>query len=309
MSIDALVDWLIDGAPGASDSAEVFARIGETLLASPSRVPRIAVFVTTLHPTAAGRAFRWTAEGGIHVIDAPHGTFESDTFKHSLVSEVFATKKEMRVRLGPDTDRRFEVLDHLLNDGFTDYVIMPLVFTTGQVHGITFATKLETGFADEALAELRRICRPLARLTEILSQRRIATTLLDTYVGRNSGERILTGRIRRGDFETLRAVIWFSDLRGFTELSSRASTREVIDTLNSVFECQVPSIEKRGGEVLKFIGDGMLAIFPFADGDDPAQVGARARGRQRGARRRGGARSAPHRPRAARRRARLREHR
>ena len=192
------------------------------------------------------------------------------------MSEVFATKKEVRVRFGPDTDRRFEVVDQLMNEGFTDYVIIPLVFTTGQVHGITFATKLEGGFTDEALADLRRICRPLARLTEIFAQRRLATTLLSTYVGRNSGERILTGRIRKGDFETLRAVIWFSDLRGFTELSSRASARQVIDTLNSVFECQVPSIEKRGGEVLKFMGDGMLAIFPFAERGDPAQVGARA---------------------------------
>jgi adenylate cyclase len=113
---------------------------------------------------------------------------------------------------------------------------------------------------------------PLARVFEIFELRRTASTLLSTYVGRNSGDRILAGHIQRGHFETVRAVIWFSDLRGFTEMSSRASTREVIDTLNGVFECQVPAVEKHGGEVLKFMGDGMLAIFPHT-GDDPSAVG------------------------------------
>jgi len=82
------------------------------------------------------------------------------------------------------------------------------------------------------------------------------------------GDRILAGHIRRGHFDTVRAVIWFSDLRCFTEMSSRASTREVIDTLNAVFECQVPAVEKHGGEVLKFMGDGLLAIFPIANDEE-----------------------------------------
>jgi adenylate cyclase len=204
--------------------------------------------------------------------EAPHGMFETDSFKNSPVREAFVTKKVVRLRLGPETERKYPLVDTLVRDGFTDYIIIPLVFTTGEVHGITFSTKVPGGFTDDALDDLRRICRPLALVAEILALRRTASTLLSTYVGRNCGERILAGRIQKGDFETLRAVIWFSDLRGFTELSSRASTREVIDTLNSIFECQVPPIEKRGGEVLKFMGDGMLAIFPFADGDDPARI-------------------------------------
>jgi adenylate cyclase len=271
-SIDALVSWLIDGAPGAADSADVVTRIGDTLHASPSRVERIGAFVTTLHPTIAGRSFRWSPETGTVVGEAPHGMFETDTFKKSPVRHVFTTKEEVRFRLGPDTDRSYSVIDQLVKEGFTDYIILPLVFTTGQVHGITFATKVPDGFTDESIDDIRRICRPLARLAEILAQRRTAGVLLSTYVGRNSGSKILAGRIQKGDFETVRAVIWFSDLRGFTDLSSQASAREVIDTLNAVFECQVPSIENRGGEVLKFMGDGLLAIFPLADGDDPSKV-------------------------------------
>ena len=96
--------------------------------------------------------------------------------------------------------------------------------------------------------------------------------LLNTYVGRNAGERILGGQIQRGDVEPISAVIWFSDLRGFTALSDAVSPGELIGALNELFGCQVPAIEQRGGEVLKFIGDGLLAIFPIVAGGDPLPV-------------------------------------
>jgi adenylate cyclase len=272
-SIDELVDWLIDGAPGARDASEVVTRIGSVLHDGHAKVERIAAFVTTLHPTVAGRSFCWEPETGTVVGEAPHGMFHTATFLNSPVSEVFRTKKELRFRLTAKEGHSYPIVEKLTGEGFTDYLICPLVFTTGETHGMTFSTRAEGGFTDEALEDLRRICRPLARIAEILAQRRTASTLLSTYVGRNSGDRILAGRIQKGDFETLRAAIWFSDLRGFTELSSRASPREVIDTLNQIFECQVPPIEKRGGEVLKFMGDGLLAIFPLAAGDASTNVG------------------------------------
>jgi adenylate cyclase len=106
--------------------------------------------------------------------------------------------------------------------------------------------------------------------------RRTASTLLDTYIGHNAGERILAGHIRRGDIEEIEAAIWTSDMRGFTALSDRMAPRALIDLLNCYFDCQVPAIEGAGGEVLKFIGDGLLAIFPIADGADPAEVCVRA---------------------------------
>jgi adenylate cyclase len=160
--------------------------------------------------------------------------------------------------------------------GFVEHIALPLKFINGEVHVVTFTTKNPNGFSEADIADMRRVLRPLSRLGEILALRRTASTLLSTYVGRNSGDKILAGRIHKGDFETVRAVIWFSDLRGFTEMSSRLSTREVIDNLNRVFECQVPAIEKGGGEVLKFMGDGLLAIFPLADGDDTSMVADRA---------------------------------
>jgi adenylate cyclase len=276
-SIDALVDWLIDGAPGATTAPEVVGRVGSELRAADVPLDRLLGYVTTLHPSVAGRFFEWSADKPVQVGELPHGIFESERWKNSPLAKAILGRTEHRARLTMEAQRRvYPVLEELWGQGFTDYLAHPMLFTSGQAHVVTFASKAADGFSEADLASLRRIIRPLARIAEILAQRRVATTLLDTYVGRKTGDRILAGRIRRGDYETLRAVIWFSDLRGFTELSTRATTPEVIETLNRVFDCQVPSIEKHGGEVLKFMGDGLLAIFPFGDADEPAAVADRA---------------------------------
>jgi adenylate cyclase len=185
----------------------------------------------------------------------------SEAFQSSPVAAMMRDGKEVRQRLGELTPGRWPILDDLRAEGFTDYLCSPLVFTSGQVQGVTYATRAPSGFTDAHVDALRAISNPLARVAEIFALRRVASTLLSTYVGRDSGARILQGRITRGDVELLRAVIWFSDLRGFTELSSRCSPRAIIGVLNELFDCQVPAIERHGGEVLKFIGDGLLAIF------------------------------------------------
>ena len=114
-------------------------------------------------------------------------------------------------------------------------------------------------------ARLRSLVRPLARIIEIVSLRRTASMLLDTYVGNRAGERILGGQIRRGHTDTMHAAIWLSDLRGFTALSDRLPAETVVDILNRYFDCQVAAIRAHGGEVLKFMGDGLLAVFPIAE--------------------------------------------
>jgi adenylate cyclase len=105
----------------------------------------------------------------------------------------------------------------------------------------------------------------MARQSELLTLRYLTTTLLDTYVGRHAGERVLTGQIRRGSGETIRAVVWFSDLRGFTALSERLPGADLIALLNAYFDCVGAAIDAAGGEILKFVGDAVLAIFPLSD--------------------------------------------
>jgi adenylate cyclase len=265
--LDSLLEWLTDGAPGAT-AADVVGRIGADLRAHGVPVDRLSAFITTLHPSVAGRAFRWSPGEPVHIAELPHGVFETGSFRTSAVAAVHATKKELRVRIdraNPPPRCEYPIVDELASEGFTDYVVLPFVFTDGQTHAVTVASKAPRGFSDDDLVALRRVLRPLARVAEILALRRTASNLLSTYVGRNAGDLVLAGHIQKGDFETIRAAIWFSDLRGFTDMSCRLPARDVIDTLNRVFGRQVASIERHGGEVLKFMGDGMLAIFPFRD--------------------------------------------
>src|SRR6201999_2476600 len=133
------------------------------------------------------------------------------------------------------------------------------------------------GFSDDQLAALRTLVRPLTRVIEIVNLTRTATRLLDTYVGNRAGERILGGQIRRGHTDTMHAAIWLSDLRGFTALSDRLPAETGVEILNHYFDCQVSTIRAHGGEVLKYMGDGLLAVFPIAeDGGNTRDVCAQA---------------------------------
>lgn len=268
--LDTLFDWLVDGAPDAAGAPDIVGRIGDTLRLAGVPVERAAVFVLTLHPNVVGRGFYWRAGQGVMTSELTLERQRSREFLESPVNQVFQTGEALRLRV--DADSSFALIRELAADGYSDFFAAPLRFTDGSVHAITFATRRAGGFAEADLAALRRVARPLARVAEILAMRRTATNILSTYVGHNSGERILAGRILKGDIEEIRAVIWFSDLRGFTAMSARMSPREVIDALNELFEGQVRAIEARGGEVLKFIGDGLLAIFPCAGPDETARA-------------------------------------
>ena len=123
-----------------------------------------------------------------------------------------------------------------------------------------------------SLPSIEAVIAPLARVAEIRALRRTAGNLIDTYVGHQTGERILSGKIRRGYVEAIRAAIWLSDMRGFTTLSEQLPPQALIDRLNLYFECQVPAILNHGGEVLKFMGDGLLAIFPIGNDSDTVAV-------------------------------------
>src|SRR5205085_96432 len=159
----------------------------------------------------------------------------------------------------------FDVLSELRGEGATDYLASPLFFTDGSIQVATWATRSSEGFSDEEIAGIESIVAPLARVAEIRALRRTAGNLLETYVGNQAGERILAGQIRRGHTESIHAAIWLSDMRGFTRFADLAPPDALISLLNRYFDCQVPAILDHGGEVLKFMGDGLLAIFPVDD--------------------------------------------
>jgi adenylate cyclase len=195
---------------------------------------------------------------------------EREEFRLSPILRIYETGAPLRRRLAdPDCPDDFAILRDLACEGATDYFGTPLLFTNGEIHVATWTTRAPGGFSDRHIAGIEAIVAPLARIAEIYALRRTASTLLDTYVGRHAGERILAGQIRRGHTETIHAAIWLSDMRGFTALADRLAPQLLTDLLNRYFEAQIPAILEHGGEVLKFMGDGLLAIFPVAP-DDPA---------------------------------------
>jgi adenylate cyclase len=152
----------------------------------------------------------------------------------------------------------------------TDYYATPLPTITAEKLLASFTTRRPGGFSDEQLAALRRLRIPVGRIAEIMGLRRKAQNILDAYLGQQTGQKVLAGHIQRGYGEEIRAVIWFCDLRDSTPLAESMSREDFLRLLNEYFECVLGPVQERGGEILRFIGDAALAIFPI--GNDPAAV-------------------------------------
>jgi adenylate cyclase len=261
LDVAPIFDWLVEGAPGASSPPELVARMLPDLVSAGVAIDRFEAFVRTLHPHIVGRSFVWTT-AGVEVREHTYAYLQA-AFAASPAAEVVKTGASIRRRLGKDADGH---LAELAREGYTDFYASALRFMSGHRHAVTFATRARRGFTDEELGEIERILAPLSRVAEIFALARTAANLLNTYVGHDAGERILAGKIQRGDTDSIHAVLWFSDLRGYTSLSASLPPAEIMRVLNDLFDCQVPAIERHGGEVLKFMGDGLLAIFPMKDG-------------------------------------------
>ena len=266
--IKEIADWLIDGARSAPQPHQVLAQLSERLVACGIPLWRVAVFVRTLHPQVMGRRLVWRPGAEVEISEAPYELLETATFRESPITRVYQTGTAIRRKLAdPHCVADFPILAELRAEGVTDYLVSPLVFTDGAVHAVTCTTRQPGGFTDDEIAGIEAIITPLARVAEVRALRRTASVLLDTYVGHDAGERILAGHIRRGDIEEIHAAIWLSDMRGFTAMADRLPPRVMIDLLNRYFDCQVPVILDHGAEVLKFMGDGLLAIFTIT-GDE-----------------------------------------
>lgn len=219
-------------------------------------------YVGTLHPQVAASAYIWRRDQpGATRIAGEHGIETDEEFAKSPLMAARLTRSPVRRRLDTNTSFDFPALDELRSEGGTDYIALPMVCSSGEVNAISFMTDQPGGFSEGDISDLEEVARALGIITELQSTRRIAKTLLDTYVGARTGALVLNGAIRRGTGETIRAVIWMNDLRHFTETAERLERDELIALLNDYFGILAQAVIAEGGEVLKFIGDGMLAVF------------------------------------------------
>jgi adenylate cyclase len=270
-AIHPVIRWLMTDARKRSDSSDFLEGFAHELRAAGVDVSRITTGVPILHPQIFSFSGLWELGKG-----ATERLFRTRPdipaiLASSPIGIAYQGGGPVRCDLSaPPQQGEFAILGDLRGDGYTDYVVYGLPFADGSHKALSLATRRPGGFEADELKLFEAMISAVGFNLEVQALRRTARTLLDTYVGQQSGGRVLEGKIRRGTGETIRAVIWLCDLRGFTNLSEALSRDALIDLLNCYFGPMCDAVASEGGEVLKFIGDAMLAIFPI--GDDTART-------------------------------------
>jgi adenylate cyclase len=263
--IDAIAEWIVGPARKLASATAAFDEFSWRLVATGLPLLRVTMHGGTLHPVYLGAALIWWRTTG---------QTELRMITHE-VRESVAYNPISRVREGGETLRRrldaapetfdLPVLHELMAAGATDYLALPVASAFGGNYAVTFVGDRAGGFTDYEIADMSRVAQLLPVVMDMHSLRAIADHLLTAYLGPMTGPRVLAGHIRRGQSDTITAVLWSSDLRGFTARSDRLPGQRMIEILDALFDAQAKSIAAHGGEILKFIGDGLLAIFPITD--------------------------------------------
>src|ERR1700756_167682 len=268
--------WLLREGPHIESIVEMFDELCWRLVGDGLPLWPATLHMGTLHPQIRSLGARWLRP--FKIIEEYRILRGSEATDEYLLSPIRATTERgtpFRRRLTEDTPE-YPLLTKLRGFGVTDYFALALNRTFRRFPVVTWATDRPNGFSDADIAALEEINSALAAIVDTRAVRRITENLLDTYLGPQAGRRVLAGQIERAEGERLRAVIMIADMWGFTALSRRVPGEEVIELLDDYFDAIVTPIEERRGEILKFMGDGMLAIFPAADDDDFSMSSLRA---------------------------------
>jgi adenylate cyclase len=274
--------WLTQAGLAGTPETDIVSVFCERCVAAGIPLVRALMFVDTLHPVHEGRLFRWgygptespLLEYGRTSPEAlaasgsePQDMEQAQRWRNSPHYKMVQTGDSLlRRRLNNATKDEFPVLSDLLAAGLTDYVAIISRFAPegviGEMDGVysSWATRVPAGFSDSQIATLKQVVPSLALAIKSVSLARMTRALMETYLGRDAGQRVLSGRIVRGIAERIEAVVWFSDLRGFTHITD-TTPEQVIPLLNEYADVIVSTIHEHGGDVLKLMGDGTLAIF------------------------------------------------
>ena len=272
--IAALCGWIAEtGLAGASETTLVRGFCERAVIAG-LPLARGVAFIDTLHPLYEGRAFRWERDKP-EVISNEYGrTSEGEAAERWRSSPWFRMAADgeslLRLWVGPET-ASYPILQEWQEASLTEFVAMLHRFDAGAVVGEMdsfysgWVTDRPGGFAEADVEALTRLVPHLGLAVKSAALARIAETLVETYLGRDAGRRVLSGRIERGVADRIKTVLWFSDLRGYTRISDSAEPEQIIPLLNDYADAVVSAIHAQSGDVLKLIGDGVLAIFPAQD--------------------------------------------
>lgn len=274
-TIAAAADWLVIEGAGNGGLGGLLAGLGRALCDAGVPLARGRLYVRTPHPLLDATVLDWDAAADA-IVEVPqfHGGFPTGPTASSPAADPLrGAGPELRWRRGRTGGSPPAPFAPVIDDTVTE--VLGLTIGAGaDRHAVIWATGRKGGFTAGHAAGLRRMARLMAGPLETLVTRQTAAVLMETYLGKRSGARVLDGEFRRGSGETIEAVLWLSDLRDFTPLSEKLPRDALIAVLNAHFERLGGPIRAFGGEVLKFIGDGIMAIFPVRDGNPAAAATA-----------------------------------
>jgi adenylate cyclase len=256
----ALRDWLVTVAARIEDPNEVLIGFIQRLIELGLPLDRVASAIEALHSEYAGIGRFWTKEDGTIVRYLPHGERRDLVYQASPFAHVNRTGEWLLLDLAETPDELFGIVPELKEAGYRHYLTIPIRFSNGAENGISFATRSPEGFGEHGLTILKLVIPSFALVTELRATSNRLDEVLRIYVGDDPHKAILSGAIQRGQVTRIRSAILFADMREYTRISSTLSPESAVELLNNYFDCLVPPIEDEGGEVLKYLGDGLLAI-------------------------------------------------
>ncbi len=271
-----LVDWVMREAWLCKTPEDLTGAIARKLIEDGVALTRISVLIWSLHPLIAGRNIIWTKEKDeVESYRPSYDLLTDPRFVNSPMRHVSNGLGGVRQRLDQDeAEFSFPIMSDLRAAGATDYVAMPLPFSNGQINVMTLTGDHPEGFSTPRLGLIFESSFALSRFYEVFALKENAQSLLETYLGKRTGARVLGGEIRRGDGDEIDAAILFCDLRHSSALEEKLGRAAYLDLLNGFFEGTTEIINDNGGEVLKFIGDAVLAIFPAGEDAQAASTQA-----------------------------------
>ena len=265
---DAVIDWIFTEGRRIESTNKFVHQLAHQLNDHGASIDRLMLSLLTLNPQIVGTSETWLKSTDTTTpIHASHGVRNTERYIGSPLQAIYETHKRVRQRLDNLPEDAHRAYTELAEDGFTDYVALPVLFGEVAQPGaaILISTKTKGGFSDHDIESFRQIRDYLAPVLEVHALRHISRSLMNTYVGKRTSEKVLAGMIKRGDADVINAALWFSDLRDFTHLTETLSTDEILEMLNEYFEFVSAAVTARGGEILRFIGDAMLIVFPIDD--------------------------------------------
>ena len=270
-----IIDWLLSEGRFLDELDDLVSQLGARMLASGAPLWRLRLSMRTLHPLLAAISSVWERdEGSVTRIETPHGLEGRSGYIGSPLEIMGRTGTAFRKQLTTAlSDADHNVLHDLKARGGTDYFGVPLRFSDGTSGSLVVTTDAAGGLSDPDIERVTEVAAVLAPIVEVFGLRRVSLAVAEAYLGSRTGRRVLEGKITRGDIERIDAAILVSDIRDWTGLNERLPAEEALALANRYFEIIVEAVESNGGEILKFIGDGVLAVFPT---DEDALDGARA---------------------------------